>query len=138
MRKAAGKRLPHGATSALVVDAMRSAESARGAAVERSTLAYVNELKGLIPFYKDQFTALEEKVRGWDAEIRRALLDAGTLDAEIKAQEAELRLKKSSGYNRLDDAALRAVKTWGFRAGTRNGVAEAMWFDVPVLFRLDE
>ena len=50
----------------------------------------------------------------------------------------EVRLKKSSGYNRLDDAALRAVKTWGFRAGTRNGVAEAMWFDVPVLFRLDE
>ena len=50
----------------------------------------------------------------------------------------EVRLKKSSGYNRLDEAAMRAVKTWGFRAGTRNGVAEAMWFDVPVLFRLDD
>ncbi len=96
--------------SAVVVDAMRSAEAARGVAVERSTLAYVNELKGLIPFYKDQFTALEEKVRGWDAEIRRALLDAGTLDAEIRALEAELRLKKSSDPLKFSKEMLAARK----------------------------
>ena len=50
----------------------------------------------------------------------------------------QVRIKRSSGFPRLDDAAQRAVKTWTYRAGTRNGQAEAMWFDVPVLFKLDE
>lgn len=96
--------------SAVVVDAMRSAEAARGASAELSALAYVNELKGLIPFYKDQYTALEGKIRGWDAEIRRALLEAGTRDAEIRALEAELRLKKSSDPLKFSKEMLAARK----------------------------
>lgn len=50
----------------------------------------------------------------------------------------QVRIKRSSGFSRLDEAAQRAVKTWSYRAGTRNGVPEAMWFDVPVLFKLDD
>ncbi len=74
--------------------------------------------------------------------LSRRLGEEGKVTVSVlintQGRAEEVRLKKSSGYNRLDDAAMRAVKTWGFRAGTRNGVAEAMWFDVPVLFRLDD
>lgn len=41
---------------------------------------------------------------------------------------------RSSGYPRLDDAALAAVKTWRFVPGKRAGVPEAMWFSIPFSF----
>jgi protein TonB len=44
---------------------------------------------------------------------------------------------KSSGFERLDQAALDAVRNWRFVPGRRMGVAEAMWFNVPVRFVLN-
>ena len=41
-------------------------------------------------------------------------------------------IKSSSGYDRLDQAALATVLKWRYVPGKRGGVAEAMWFDVPV------
>ena len=43
-------------------------------------------------------------------------------------------VRKSSGYPRLDEAALVAVKNWKFVPGTRKGMADNMWFQVPILF----
>jgi len=51
------------------------------------------------------------------------------------ASQAEI--SASSGYERLDQAALQAVRRWKYVPGTRNGVPEAMWFNVPVLFVLE-
>ena len=51
------------------------------------------------------------------------------------AEKAELRA--SSGYQRLDDAALETVQRWRYVPGTRNGVAAAMWFNLPVRFVLE-
>ena len=51
------------------------------------------------------------------------------------AEKAELRA--SSGYQRLDDAALETVQRWRYVPGTRNGVVAAMWFNVPVRFVLE-
>ena len=49
----------------------------------------------------------------------------------------EVRLKRSSGYDRLDRSALETVRgKWRFVPGKRNGVPEDMWFDVPVNFEL--
>jgi protein TonB len=45
-------------------------------------------------------------------------------------------LAKSSGYGVLDQAALRAVKTWRFQPRTMGGVAMAGTVDVPVNFTL--
>jgi periplasmic protein TonB len=45
-------------------------------------------------------------------------------------------LKQSCGYERLDDIALATVKKWKFVPGKRNGVAEAMWVNVPLVFEL--
>jgi protein TonB len=48
----------------------------------------------------------------------------------------QARVARSSGYERLDQAALAAVQAWRFVPGKRAGVPEAMWFDVPISFVL--
>lgn len=45
------------------------------------------------------------------------------------AQQAEI--KQSSGFDRLDQAALATALKWRYTPGKRAGVTEAMWFDVP-------
>jgi protein TonB len=51
------------------------------------------------------------------------------------AQRAEI--KVSSGFDRLDQAALATVKAWRYVPGKRAGVPEAMWFTVPINFVLE-
>ncbi|MDO8263304.1 MAG: energy transducer TonB [Gallionella sp.] len=51
------------------------------------------------------------------------------------AQDADL--KQSSGFPRLDQAALKAAKAWRYVPGTRAGVPEAMWVYVPIPFVLE-
>ena len=50
-------------------------------------------------------------------------------------QRAEI--SKSSGFSRLDDAALATVMRWRYVPGKRGGVAEAMWFNVPINWVLE-
>jgi periplasmic protein TonB len=46
-------------------------------------------------------------------------------------------IKTSSGFDRLDQEALRTVMRWRFVPGLRFGTPEAMWFNVPVNFVLE-
>ena len=48
----------------------------------------------------------------------------------------KLELEQSSGFERLDQAALKAVATWKFVPGRRAGVVEEMAVDVPIPFRI--
>jgi protein TonB len=57
------------------------------------------------------------------------------IGVEGKAQKAEI--VKSSGYERLDAAALATVLRWRYVPGKRGGVPEEMWFKVPLAFVLD-
>lgn len=57
------------------------------------------------------------------------------INTEGRAEKAEIRT--SSGYSRLDEAALETVKRWRYLPGKRAGVPEAMWFNVPIRFVLD-
>jgi protein TonB len=50
-------------------------------------------------------------------------------------EKAEIRT--SSGFVRLDQAALETVQRWRYVPGKRNGSPEAMWFNVPVRFILE-
>lgn len=43
---------------------------------------------------------------------------------------------QSSGYARLDQAALRAVMDWRYVPGRRDGTVQDMWFNVPIHFAL--
>ena len=52
-----------------------------------------------------------------------------------KAEQAQIHT--SSGYDRLDQTALATVLGWRYVPGKRNGVAEAMWFNVPIQFVLE-
>ena len=51
------------------------------------------------------------------------------------AQQAEIR--QSSGFERLDQAALATVQRWRYVPGKRAGVPEGMWFNVPISFVLE-
>jgi len=51
------------------------------------------------------------------------------------AQRAEI--KVSSGFERLDQAALATARAWRYVPGKRGGVPEAMWFSVPINFVLE-
>lgn len=46
-------------------------------------------------------------------------------------------IQKSSGFERLDQAALATARKWRYVPGKRAGVAEAMWFNVPFTFVLE-
>ncbi len=50
-------------------------------------------------------------------------------------QKAEI--AKSSGFDRLDEAARNTVMRWRFVPGKRNGVPEEMWFNVPINWVLE-
>ena len=51
------------------------------------------------------------------------------------AQDAKI--KTSSGFERLDQAALETVKSWHYVPGKRGGVAETMWFNVPINYVME-
>ena len=57
------------------------------------------------------------------------------ISTEGRAEKAEIRT--SSGYARLDEAALETVQRWRYVPGKRAGQPEAMWFNVPIRFVLD-
>jgi protein TonB len=57
------------------------------------------------------------------------------IDTTGMATQAEIR--RSSGYERLDQTALQTVMRWRYVPGKRNGVPEAMWFNIPIDFVLD-
>ena len=57
------------------------------------------------------------------------------IGADGLPQKAEI--KQSSGFDRLDKAALSTVMAWKYVPGKRGGVPEAMWFYVPINFVLE-
>ena len=73
--------------------------------------------------------------------MSRRLGEQGTVLVQVligpdgNAQKGEI--KKSSGFSRLDQAAMATVLKWRYVPGKRAGVAEAMWFTVPIAFALE-
>ena len=57
------------------------------------------------------------------------------IGADGVAQKSEIR--KSSGFERLDQAALATVQRWRYVPGKRGGIPEAMWFSIPINFVLE-
>ena len=56
---------------------------------------------------------------------------------ETNGTASEAQIKTSSGYDRLDQAALKTVLRWRYVPGKRAGVPEAMWYDIPLNFVLE-
>jgi periplasmic protein TonB len=79
---------------------------------------------------KPAYPPLSRRLREEGKVVLRVLI--GT---DGTAEQAEIR--SSSGYERLDQAALQTVLRWRYVPARRNGVPEAMWFNVPINFVLE-
>lgn len=55
----------------------------------------------------------------------------------IDGQPQKAEIAKSSGYDRLDQAAMTTVMRWRYVPGKRNGAPEEMWFNVPINWVLE-
>jgi periplasmic protein TonB len=88
-----------------------------------SNAAYLNNPKPPYP-------ALSRRLNEQGMVVVRVLINT-----DGKAEQTEL--FKTSGYSRLDESALKTVTQWRFVPGTRNGVPQAMWFNVPIHFVLE-
>lgn len=71
----------------------------------------------------------------------RRLGEAGTVVFRVLVDEnghpLQVEVTKSSGFTRLDDAALQAIRRWIFVSPTRAGQPVRSWSRVQVRFRLD-
>lgn len=56
---------------------------------------------------------------------------------EVNGSASQAEVQTSSGFERLDQAALQTVKRWRYLPGKRAGVPEAMWFNIPIEFVLE-
>ncbi len=79
---------------------------------------------------KPPYPAVSKRLNEQGSVIMRVLIDA-----DGSPQKAEIR--KSSGFDRLDQSAAATVMKWRYVPGKRAGVAEAMWFNVPIHFVLE-
>lgn len=79
---------------------------------------------------KPPYPPMSKRLNEQGSVIMRVLIGADGLP-----QKAEIR--KSSGFDRLDQSAATTVMKWRYVAGRRAGVAEAMWFNVPINFVLE-
>ncbi len=71
----------------------------------------------------------------------RRLQEAGTVLLRVYIDErglpATVQLSRSSGFPRLDDAAIASVKKWRFKPYSENGVPMAGYAVIPVVFELE-
>lgn len=79
---------------------------------------------------RPQYPALSKRLREQGKVVVRTLIGADGV-----AQQAEI--KHSSGFDRLDQAALATAIKWRYVPGKRAGVPESMWFNVPINFVLE-
>jgi protein TonB len=79
---------------------------------------------------KPPYPPMSKKLNEQGSVIMRVLIGADGVP-----QKAEIR--KSSGFDRLDQSAATTVMKWRYVPGKRAGVAETMWFNVPINFVLE-
>jgi periplasmic protein TonB len=73
--------------------------------------------------------------------MSRRLAEQGKVLLEVlilaNGTVGEIKLKQSSGFKRLDDAALQTVKQWRFQPAKRGNQAIDYWYLQPISFSLD-
>lgn len=73
--------------------------------------------------------------------LSKRLGEQGTVELRVfinsDGTAANAEVRRSSGYDRLDQAAQQAALRWRYKPGKRNGVPEAMWANVPIQFVLE-
>jgi len=57
---------------------------------------------------------------------------------KVDGTVGEIKLKTSSGFTRLDQAAKQAVKRWQFQPALKDGKPIDFWYELPLKFRLNQ
>jgi protein TonB len=55
----------------------------------------------------------------------------------VNGQAEKIEIFKSSGFDRLDQAAIETAAKWRYKPGQRMGKVEALWFNLPIRFELN-
>jgi protein TonB len=79
---------------------------------------------------KPSYPRLSKRM-GEQGEVRLRVLVA------VDGRVASVQLSRSSGFERLDEAALDSVKQWRFKPATQGGEPLETWVEVPVKFVLE-
>lgn len=79
---------------------------------------------------RPQYPALSRKL-GESGMVQLRLLVAAS------GKVAQVQLKRSSGFPRLDESAVTAARQWLFSPPSRLGVAQSVWVVVPISFGLE-
>ena len=73
--------------------------------------------------------------------MSRRLGESGTVFVDILVDEEgrpqQMRVRKSSGFDRLDQAAMDGMRKWRFKPGLENGQPRSMWVTVPFNWKLN-
>ncbi len=71
-------------------------------------------------------------------DMSRRLGEKGTVTLEILVKAdgtvGEVKIKESSGFKRLDKAAVNAIKRWRFVPASQAGIAIDYWYEIPFEF----
>ncbi|MDE0853533.1 MAG: energy transducer TonB, partial [Nevskia sp.] len=74
--------------------------------------------------------------------LSRRLKESGTVLLRVlvsaEGRPGQIELNQSSGYVRLDQAAIEAVRQWRFVAAKQGEQAVSAWVIVPINFQLDQ
>lgn len=72
----------------------------------------------------------------------RRMGEKGTVTLEILVKAngtvGDIKVKKSTGFKRLDDAAVRTIRRWKFHPATQAGVAIDYWYEIDFEFNLNK
>ena len=73
--------------------------------------------------------------------LSRRLKEQGTVYLQVlvlkNGKVGQLKLKQSSGFARLDQSALNAVRSWTYQPALKLGQPIDYWFVQPVVFNLN-
>ena len=73
--------------------------------------------------------------------ISRRLREEGqvllAVEIDVDGHASQAVIKRSSGFDRLDQSALQTVWKWRFMPGKQAGIAKKMWVNIPINFVLD-
>ncbi len=73
--------------------------------------------------------------------MSQRLSEQGTVTLRVMVRRdgsaGTVEVKSSSGYPRLDQSAIEAVKTWRFNPATMDGKPIDEWYIVPIPFKLN-
>jgi periplasmic protein TonB len=69
--------------------------------------------------------------KGWEGTVKLQIL------VSTEGRVEDMRIASSSGYAELDQAALRAVRSWRFSPALQKGAPVAAWATLPVVFAIN-